>query len=357
MVRLARPAAFCAGRRSPLEVVFRAREDVFESVSFRLLCADREVASAVQRTRPGTSEKAVRLQVTPQSPGGAALELQVAVLADGASEPETQVVRFVIAVDEAQSRQTTLNLAPQFVSDRAGHNEVGTINLNVAGGAFGAASTDVSRYETLLPGEDVETELLASPPRLTLRAEDGRTIQLLSDEEVTFGRNRDNAVLSRIIGADGCLDYGANEGNLSRFHFKLVRRPEGAVVLDVGSSHGTRVDGTAVPVAGGLRLPSIRPSVIAAGCPGRELEYSVQPHKGALNGLAGLVLDRRDQAPERVVVVWGGRVPFADGAFRHDGGRWSFVRTAGETADLGVASLVNVGGIRMRVMPFHHPFA
>lgn len=210
---------------------------------------------------------------------------------------------------------------------------------------------------------EVEREQSASPQppqqapaQLTLTCGD-EVLQLVSDNCVTFGRNRDNLIPLRVCGADGHVDVVANDGNLSRFHFSIERAGCDCVLKDgagnVPSTYGTRVDGVQLRPLGVRRLAVGRTVEIEAGRSGVALKMHAVCYRDSLGQAAGFVLDRLDGARQRVCAVWS-EVPFEDGAsISWDGHCWTLRTRFSGQVPLCVGSKVSIGGRSFDVQPFH----
>jgi ABC transport system ATP-binding/permease protein len=73
-----------------------------------------------------------------------------------------------------------------------------------------------------------------SEPRLVWKREDGTSVDFALTAEIM------------VVGRDEAADIRVDEGLVSRTHARLERRPEGYVVVDLGSTNLTRVNGEPV---------------------------------------------------------------------------------------------------------------
>ena len=73
-----------------------------------------------------------------------------------------------------------------------------------------------------------------SEPRLVWKREDGTSVDFALTGEIM------------VVGRDEAADIRVDEALVSRTHARLERRPEGYVVVDLGSTNLTRVNGEAV---------------------------------------------------------------------------------------------------------------
>lgn len=193
------------------------------------------------------------------------------------------------------------------------------------------------------------------PERLTLTCGD-EVLQLVSDNCVTFGRNRANVIPLRVCGPGGRVDPLANDGNISRFHFRIERVGHDCVLRDGGnepSSFGTRVNGVLLPPLGRQSLVANRAYEIEAGRSGVALKMRVVFYRDSRGQAAGFVLDRLDGARQRVCAVWS-EEPLGDGvSVSWDGRCWMLHACPSEQIPLSVGTRVSVGGSSFEVQPFH----
>jgi len=211
------------------------------------------------------------------------------------------------------------------------------------------AKVDMYEVERVQPPQQ-------APAQLTLTCGD-EVLQLVSDNCVTFGRNRDNLIPLRVCGADGHVDAVANDGNISRFHFSIERAGCDCVLRDgsgnVPSTYGTRVDGVQLLPLGTKKLAIGRTVEIEAGRSGVALKMRAVFHRDSLGQAAGFVLDRLDGACQRVCAVWS-EVPLEDGtSISWDGRCWTLRTRFSGQVPLCVGSKVSIGGRSFDVQPFH----
>lgn len=381
MLAVALPKAMQEGRRSNVELKFCASSDIYESVEFVLRCGADEIgrAKCCNGGRPGTLAHTVILPVTPKTPGDARLELCVRCCVktremgkDEYGAPveilpdyfETHVAELRVMVDDraASSFNPVFNISQQQTSDRAGDTS-GNINLNF-GGLQIAQQTDPERYK-VPSGEFVQLDarLAASPARLTLRCGD-EVVQLLSDESVSFGRNREaTTVPIRICGSDGRVDRALNidkssgRGFISKCHFTLERSGEDCIVRDgvngSPSSTGTKVNGSSLPPGGAVRLVPGLETSLDAGCEGHSLGMRIMFQRDSFGRAAGFVLTRLDGARQKVCAVWR-EVPVSEGCrIFWNGSSWTAVCDGYGAVPLAVGSKVSIGESLYDVFAFH----
>ena len=374
------PKAMQVGRRSTVKVRFRAIDDIYESVEFVLRCGSKELSRAGCCVgRPGVAEHLVPLPVTPGTCGEARLALDVVCCVkkceksdDGKREMlpdyfETHTVDMDMHVD-AQSPTSfapVININQNNTSDRAGDTKGGDIHLNL-GGLPLSQPTDPSRYETSTSFSPLAVRLAASPARLTLMCGD-EALQLVSDDRVTFGRDRTATIPLRICGPDGMVDYEANRFGqpdslgrrsyvLSRLHFEIKRTGGDCVVSDGAngrpSSTGTRVDASPLPPCGAVKLVPRRETALEAGCEEKALRMRVTFHRDAWGRAEGFVLSRQDGARQRVCAVWRD-VPLGDGeSVFWSGILWQLSAGGKPPIPLVVGTAVTIEGKSFLVLPF-----
>jgi len=73
-----------------------------------------------------------------------------------------------------------------------------------------------------------------SEPRLVWKRDDGTSVDFALTSEIM------------VVGRDEAADIRVDEVLVSRTHARLERRPEGYVVIDLGSTNLTRVNGDPV---------------------------------------------------------------------------------------------------------------
>ena len=198
---------------------------------------------------------------------------------------------------------------------------------------------------------------LRSPERLTLVCGD-EVVQLLSDERVTFGRSRDTTIPIRICGADGRVDRGLNEYNISRHHFAIERSGVGdCVVRDGGdkapSAYGTRVADVPMAPQGTVLLDAGREVSLEVGRAEVALRMRVTFYRDSQGRAAGFVLDRLDGARQKVCAAWG-EVPIADDASVLWNGRcWMLICGGSRETPIPLGGRISIGGRSFDVQPFH----
>ena len=355
---VALPKAMQVGRWSNVIVRFRAAADIYESVEFVLRCGDDEIESVkCCEGRPLAAEHRVVLPVTPNTCGDARFSLDVICRVGQAGDIETHTATLQVAVDAntESAFNPVFNISQNQTSDRAGDSKGGSINVNL-GGLQIIQQENSSRYETPSSGfVPLDVQLKASPARLTLKGPDD-VLQLVSDDCITFGRNRGNTIPLRICGEDGTVDRAANEHNISRFHFRIERSASDCIVSDgdneAPSSYGTRIDDAAIPPKGSKRIAPDRDVVIEAGHIGRALKMHVKFHRDEWGRPAGFLMERCDGARQRICAAWR-EVPL-NGSERvsWSGSRWMYSGGDNVTVPLVVGTTVSVGGKPFVVLPF-----
>ena len=361
------PEAMQVERRSLVIVRFRAHADIYESVEFVLRNGSEElVRRPCCHGRPLTVEHQVSLEVRPKACGAARIALDVVcrVGADGETEVHTAILQVAVDGRRTESFSPVFNINQTQTSDRAGDTRGGNINVNL-GGLSLHAPEDVSRYETSSNFAPFPVALRKSPPRLTLRGPSG-VVQLLSDDVVTFGRNRDNLIPLRVFGADGTIDHDANQNNISRFHFRLAREARDCVVMDggrssdqgacgeiVASAYGTRLNGTRLAPAGSARLESGRENLLGVGREDVELRMRLSFSRDSWGRPSGVVVDREDGARLRVCVVWREIRLSESDKILWNGCHWAIASGSSEPRQIAVGTVVSVGGNSFDVLPFH----
>lgn len=357
------PKAMRAGRRSLVRVRFRAKSDMYESVEFALRNGDEELSRRpCCPGRPLAAEHEAVLDVVPKACGTARIALDVECRLCGSDDVEMHTASLEVAIDDKSSASFSpvFNISQNQTSDRAGDTRGGSVNVNFDGLHI-ARDEDPSRYETPTAFVPLRPSLRKSPPRLTLRGRAG-VVQLLSDDVVSFGRNRDNVIPLRVFGQDGALDAAANENNISRFHFRVMRRGECCVVADGGgpsgadkvrpSAYGTRVDGSQVAPAGSVRIEAGRDVVLGIGREDAELKMRLRFETDEWGRPAGVLIDRCDGARARVLVVWRD-VAVSDGeSVLWNGSSWCLAKGASSVYPMSVGTSVSIGGETFAVLPF-----
>ncbi len=369
---VALPPAMQVGRRSNVDIRFRAAGDFYESVEFVLRNGEKIVGRAqCCPGRPLAVEHEVSLAATPQISGEAKLALDVvcSIGTEGDTEIHTASLHVTVDDREATAFNPVFNITQHQTADRAGDTTGGDINVNL-GGLQIQNQSDAARYDTSSSEfAPLATQLSSSPTRLTMRCA-GEALQLVSDTCVTFGRNRDNTIPLRICGADGKVDLALNRldcgYNLSRYHFRLESTASDCLIKDGGfppgatdaaaavpSAHGTRVDGTRLPPAGCLRLASGREVVLGVGREDVELKMRLRLFRDSWGRPSGVLLDREDGARQRVGVVWR-EVPLAAGVMiAWNGSYWALKDDSSAIFPLVVGTTVSIGGTPYDVLPFH----
>jgi len=360
------PEAMQVERRSLVMVRFRAKEDIYEEVEFVLRNGEEElVRRACCPGRPLTSEHQVSLDVIPRTCGSARVALDVVCRVGTGGDVEVHTSVLQIAVDDSGKSTAfnpVINISQTQNSDRAGDSKGGDINVNL-GGIKLHQEIDSARYETPTSFTPIRAELRISPTRLTLNG-GSSVVQLVSDDVVTFGRNRDNVIPLRIFGADGAFDRKLNEGNISRYHFRISRTDRGAVVADgglpgtdgkvVSSSYGTRMDGTELKSSGPCRIAVGRDVPLAVGRREVELKMRLRSYSDRMERPSGVLMVREDGAAQRVCVAWRD-VPLTDAeTVSWSGCRWLLLSRPSGMTPLFVGAVISIGGASFEVQPFHH---
>ena len=370
MLSVALPQAMQVGRRSSVKVRFKAVGDIYESVRF-VLCRGGEALAEAECScggRPLAESHEADLSVMPRTPGEASLKLRVVCGVAGAGGGETEIwetADFPLYVEEADKGPAAFspvfNISQSQTADRAGDSRGGAINVNVNGADLRAASAsssvDASRYSADRRSfKSQAPKLVASPSRLTLRAEDGAVLQLLSDCKVVFGRSSATDVPLRICAPGGAVDRAANIGNISRFHFSVACDGRDCRVSDgdgsTPSTYGTRIDGRGLGPGGSCRLPPGRTALLGAGRPGRELALRVVFCLDGAGRPAGFEAVRCDGARQRILCVWRGMPAGGGASVSWTGKAWIAARGGGVRFPLAVGSHVALGGAKYVVCPY-----
>ena len=369
-VSAAMPEAMKVGRRSIVDVRFRAASDIYESVEFVLRNgADELVRRPCCPGRPMDFMHSVSLDVTPKNCGAAKVALDVVCRSGLECVEEVHTAELQIGVDDCTSASFSpvINVTQTQTSDRAGVANGGGVNLNF-GGLEIAPREDVSRYATPAAFTPLGTTLRKSPGRLTLSGS-SRVIQLVSDEVVSFGRNRGNTITLRVCDRNGFVDRVANQNNISRFHFRVAKSGGECLVIDGGrspdpadgedvrpSAYGTRVDGEALPPAGAVRLDPGRDVTLGVGREDVELKMSLKFFRDGWGRPAGVLVGRSDGAKQTVCIVWR-EVGLPSGEkVLWNGSSWSVASRSCAPVQLAVGSIVEIGGEAFTVLPFNQTF-
>lgn len=359
------PLAMQVGRRSLIHLRFRARADIYESVEFVLRNGDCELArTPCCPGRPFVVEHQVSLSVTPSVCGAARVALDVVCRFGDGCDEEVHTAALDIAVDDR--RQTSFspvfNINQTQTSDRAGDTRGGDVNVNL-GGLKLSVEEDATRYATPSSFAPLGVSLRKSPARLTLSG-GTEVVQLLSDDVVSFGRNRDNVIPLRSFGADGTMQSDASKC-ISRFHFRLSRTDRDCLVMDGGcppeqngaaavspSAYGTRVDGERMPPAGVCRVEAGREVVVGVGREDMELRLRLRFLRDSWGRPSGAVVDRDDGANMRVCVAWR-EVRLGTESVLWNGSHWAMAVGSEGTSQIAIGTLVTIGGKTFEVQPFH----
>ena len=366
-VSAALPEAMQVGRRSLVHVRFRARADIYESVVFVLRNGDDELARVpCCNGRPFAVEHQVSLPVTPKVCGAARVALDVLCRVGLGCDEEIHTVSLDVAVDDRKSQAAfspVFNISQNQTSDRAGDTNGGDVNVNL-GGLKITVDENSARYETPVKFLPLCMTLRKSPTRLTLK-EGAGVLQLLSDDVVSFGRNRDNVVPLRIFGPSGEIDENASKG-ISRFHFRLSRTDRDCLVMDGGrppaqdgegvvspSAYGTRIDGKSVPAAGGCRIESDRDVVLGVGREDVELKLRLRFVRDGWGRPSGVMINREDGADVRICTVWREVSVSAAEKIIWNGSHWAMMSGSGELRPIVIGAAVSIGGRHFQVQPFH----
>lgn len=364
-LRVALPEAMQVGRCSLVGVCFRAETEIYESVEFVLRNGDAEFDRVLCCSgRPQTVEHRSVLKVRPQTAGMAYIELDVIckVGVMGDAEVHTAAVQIDVDAPRQTAFNPVFNINQTQTSDRAGDTHGGNINVNFGGLQIQPAE-DASRYETAMSDfRPLRTCVRRSPARLTLKG-GGRVMQIVSDQRMSFGRNRENLIPLRICGADGRVDMAANEGNISRFHFRVECQGHECLIRDGGneapSAYGTRVDGSQLAPQGAQRLRPECDVMLGIGCPAIELKMKLRLFCDPYGRPSGLRLDRLDGARQRTCAVWR-ELPVDEGVkLVWNGCRWTLEpesasgAAAAAPCALAVGGRVSIGGMSYEILPFH----
>lgn len=359
------PKAMQVGRRSLVGVRFRAATDLYESVEFALRNGDAEMYRvSCCPGRPQMLEHKVMLEVKPQTAGMMRIDLDVIcrIGISGDVEVHTAAIQTDVDAQRPTAFSPVFNISQNQTSDRAGDTRGGNINVNL-GGLQMQSVEDTARYETAMSDfRPIATCLRTSPPRLTLKG-DGGVLQIVSDRLVSFGRNRGNMIPLRVCGADGRVDKAANEGNISRFHFRVECEGRECLIRDGGeetpSAYGTRVDGEQLSPLGSARLCPGCDVSLGVGRPEVELKMKLRLFCDPYGRPSGMRLDRLDGARQRTCVVWR-ELPVAEGTkLTWNGSRWTLEPVSSSGAPsvtpcaLAVGSSVAIGGKSYEILPFH----
>ena len=351
------PEAMQVGRRSLVHLRFRAFADIYESVEFVLRNGDDELARRFCCSgRPFASMHETSLDVIPSRCGVARVALDMVCRVGAECDEEVHTVSLDVAVDDKRqaSFSPVFNISQNQTSDRAGDTKGGDVNVNL-GGLRLSVDEDASRYETPARFVPLSASLMKSPARLTLSGAEG-VVQLVSDDVVSFGRNRDNVIPLRFFRENGTVDEEASYG-ISRFQFRVARSDHDCLLVDGGegraSTHGTRIDGKDVPSAGSCRVTSGRDVVLGVGNRESELKMSLRFVRDGWGRPSGVVVDRGDGASVRVCAVWR-EVPVSDSErVLWNGSRWAIASGPGEPRPIAVGASVSIGGKSFEVQPFH----
>lgn len=352
------PEAMQVGRRSLVHICFRAHEDIYESVEFVLRNGDDELARRpCCNGRPFVVEHTVSIGVTPKVHGCARVALDVVCHVSTGCEEEIHTAPLDVAVDDRKSQAAfspVFNISQNQTSDRAGDTKGGDINVNL-GGLKITVDEDPTRYETPAKFLPLPMTLRKSPARLTLKGGSG-VLQLLSDDEVSFGRNRDNVITLRFFREDGTVDDEASHG-ISRFQFRVARSDHDCLVADGGdgraSTHGTRIDGKDVPPAGSCRVASGRDVVLGVGPKDSELKLRLRFVRDGWGRPSGVLVDREDGAGVRICTVWREVSVSASEKIIWNGCHWAMMSGSGGLHPIVIGAAVSIGGRHFQVQPFH----
>ena len=310
------PSFMQVGRQSSLVVSFKDERDFYDTVSFRLVLADKLVAEGAIEGRPGKESREVELSVKPHVSGSPKIELEVICGCGGVFE--TYIVPIGVFIDEDGMERP--------------ENDYGT------GESFWT---------------DRRPELIRSPDRLSLFGEED-VIQVLSSVLVKFGREQGtNDINLRVFGPDGLAETKECV-SISRHHFRLANEGGQCVVYDGSqegkrSSFGTRVNGencVRAELAPGAEYR------ISLGRQELKLVMKAKVFGGTWGGASGVLFTRRDNALERIAVVWR-EISFDDGSkLEWDGSTWTLRGPEGSTEKLAFCNEVSIEGKKYLVRPF-----
>ena len=339
------PKRMRQGKRARILVAFEDDRDLYETVHYSVLFQGAEVASASTNGRPGRCRTETSIIITPSASGEVDFRVEAACSLPG-GETETYGIGLYVLVDEmAAGHSIVIN---QGGNTQAGKNEVNISGLDVLNG------TDNAAYLCENAAWKTGFELCRSPRRISLETIDGapESLQLLSDREVSFGRNRppENDVVLRVMGPDGLLER-PRHCSVSGKHFKMFFDERGCCRLeDPSSTNGTRVDGERVQCS---TFQPGRESLLSIGCPEMELRMKVKAFRRSAYGATdGVLVERLDSARERIAMVLR-EVDFDDGSAVFWNGRtWAARSSSGAMVPLAFSTEVELDGRKYVVQPF-----
>ena len=343
------------GVRTLLDISFADERDLYESVVFKLYFDNREISSAALYGRPGILQRAVQLYVTPRNAGHVKFRLDAVCGLQGGAD-ETYSCEVPVVVDAQETGQSVINIS----SVNSGHASDQCINVNLpsSAGDGNHKKYDSSSYEWR-----TDFVLRSSLRRLSLVAESANAPEVLQlipgmpGTAVSFGRNRLEPecpkveypdITLRVMGPEGLRESKGNK-SVSGRHFSLAFDEFGRCRLQDHSSYGTRVDGMEVKAATCQLQPGSYH--VAIGRPDMELPMKFHVAAERVGGVAGVLIERRDAAAERIAVVKR-KVEFPDGSeMLWDGLCWR-AHVGGALVPLSLHTTVTIDGRAYVVRPF-----
>jgi len=357
------PKAMQVSRRSQVFVYFRTTTDIYEKVELVLRNGTEELARKdCCHGRPLAGRQYdIALDVVPKHHGTAQVELDV-YCCFGSEEGDREQYTAPLNLQVRQQQNSSASFNPVFnvhdiKADKSGDASAGNFLFNL--GDFNKREdVDESQYTTD-PSErrPLAPALRNSPTRLTLAGGE-EVLQLLSDHEVTFGRNSSTTIPLRVCGADGRVNDVAS--NLSRVHFRIANDNRACRLSDGGycdgelkpSTNGTRLEGEQLPPNGSARLVPGRTLRLSAGSVERELRMKLKVFADSWERPCGFVLDRLDGARQRTCAVWREvQLDDRDRVF-WNGCSWSLMSDDGLSRSLSVGTKVQINGREYAVLPF-----
>ena len=315
-LRTITPPFMKEGRESPLKVSFFDERDFYDSVSFRVIMDERVVAEGAIEGRPGKERREVAMLVTPHVSGSPRIELEVVCGCGGVTETYSTPIGIFIDGADMERSDSEYENGVEFWTDR-------------------------------------QPSLVRSPDRLSLFGE-GDVIQLVSSVLVKFGREQGtNDINLRVFGPEGLAETKECV-SISRHHFRLANEGGQCVVYDGSpdgkrSSFGTRVNSQ------NCERAELAPGAdyrISLGRQELKLVMKARVFGGTWGGASGVLFTRRDNALERIAVVWR-EISFDDGSkLEWDGSTWTLRGKNGSAEKLAFCNEVTIEGNKYLVRPF-----
>lgn len=356
------PDAFLEGCMSAITFRLRSRSECFSYVTIIVRRDSYEVGRAVVPHKITEGEVTdLIVNVTPECHGNMAIQFDLECKREDARDIEQYVSNAISVLvwprqQDSTGHSVTINNTNTYSDikvsgagdadfSKGGHDDLVT--------AIGKLTKDnysekIAQYAKDKPFCHVQFRVAKLPNRLTIVSSDGLSeIILISANEISFGRGRENDAILMVLDETGAVDEDRT-AMISRKHFRISYENHRCYVADgtidketneaIPSSLGTEYDGERISASRGVMVTAgethtivlspdvtldyaIRLTIKALGCP--------QAHKAVCknhcpSGTSAVLMSREDKA-KLFLIVWkcvdmGEFLPGYEGYYIHRSG-------------------------------------